>query len=234
MLTPAAGYGFYYFFLCFNKDENMARTLTYKELEQTNNANEKELLHLKQSMKSLQTSLTETERHRLTHETVVECVEILLSQEKFIDIAHDIYSKCKKLLGSTAGYIALIDQSGKSLDVLHLDTGGLLCTVNYESPMPIRGLRKESLQKKVTLYCNNFYRSKWLKYLPKGHLQLQNVLFAPIVIGQNPVGLLGFANKPKEFCLDDISIASSFAKLTAIALSHSKAWQMLKRKPDWH
>jgi len=212
----------------------VARTLTYKELEKSNNSNEKELLQLKQYMDLLQTGLTGTERHLHTHEAIVECVDLLLNQEKFIDIAHDIYCKCKDILGTTAGYVALIDQSGKCLDVLHLDTGGLLCTVNSESSMPIRGLRKETLQKKATLYCNNFNRSKWLKFLPKGHVRLQNVLFAPIVIEQITVGLLGFANKPKDFDQDDIRIASSFAKLAALALSHSKAWRVMKRKPGWH
>jgi GAF domain-containing protein len=212
----------------------MARTLTYKELEKSNNSNEKELLQLKQYMDLLQTSLTGTERHLHTHEAIVECVDLLLRQKKFIDIAHDIYSKCKDILGATTGYVALVDQSGKCLDVLHLDTGGLLCTVNYESPMPIRGLRKEALQKKTSLYCNKFDRSKWMRYLPKGHVQLQNVLFAPIVIEETPAGLLGFANKPKGFDQDDIRIASSFAKLAALALSHSKAWHVMKKKPGWH
>ena len=212
----------------------MARPLTYKELEKSNIATEKELLQLKQHMDLLQTSLTATERHFHTHEAVVECVDLLLRQEKFIDIAHDIYSKCKRILDAKAGYVALIDQSGKYLDVLYLDTGGLQCTVNSESSMPIRGLRKETLQKKTTLCCNNFNRSKWLKFLPRGHITLQNVLFAPIVIEQIPVGLLGFANKSKDFDHDDIRIASSFAQLAALALSNSKAWQVMKRKPGRH
>jgi len=209
----------------------MARALTYEELKKNNNIDEKELLRLKGSLHSLHPNLAATERHHRTHEAVVECVTLLLRQEKFICIAKEIFSKCQEIVGATAGFVALLEESGKRLDVLHLDTGELPCTVNSDSPMPIRGLRKETLQKGVPLCCNNFTSSKWLKFLPKGHMQLQNVLFAPLVIEQIPVGLLGFANKPTDFDLDDMRIATSFARLASLALSNSKAWRMMNKKP---
>jgi len=206
----------------------MARALTFKELEKISNDTGKELHQLKQHLNLLQINIAESERHLHTHEALVECVDLLLNKERFINIAHHIYCKCKGILGATSGYVAVVDQSGKCLDVLHLDTGGMKCTVDYEGTMPIRGLRKETLQKKTCMYCNNFNRSKWLKFLPRGHVQLQNVLFAPLVIEDVSVGLLGFANKSKDFDPEDRRIASSFAKLAALALYHSKAWLVMK------
>jgi|GEM_PF-5572722 len=209
----------------------MARCLTYQELEKNNYDNEKKLLHLEQNMKSLQTSLAGSQRHLLVYYSLLECVEFFLKQPKYIDVARIIYNTCKSIIGAEAGYVALIDEREKFLDVLHLDTGGITCTVKPSSSLPIRGLRKEALQKGTTLCCNDFNKSKWLKFLPKGHVKLQNVLFAPIVIDQTSVGLLVFANKSENFNLEDIHIASAFTKLAALALSKSKAWHFMKRKP---
>ena len=207
----------------------MAQPLTYKKMAKSYKIKTKKLIELEEHMDSLESVSTDTKRHLLAHEAVLECFTLLLQQEKFICIAQEIYRKCKDILGTTSGYVALVEHSGKCLDVIHLDTGGQQCTITYESPMPIRGLRRETLQKGITLCCNNFRTSKWLKFLPKGHVQLHNVLFAPMVIEEVPVGLLGFANKPKDFDQDDMRIATSFAKLTALALSNSKAWHVMKK-----
>jgi transcriptional regulator with GAF, ATPase, and Fis domain len=209
----------------------MARSLTYQELEKINYDNEKKLLHLEQNMKSLQTSLIGSQPKFLVYDALIECVDFFLKQPKFIDTALIIYNKCKSILGTETGFVALVDEREKCLEVLHLDTGGATCTVNPSSPLPIRGLRKETLQKGFSLCCNDFNKSKWRKLLPTGHIKLQNVLFAPIVIDQISVGLLGFANKSKDFNQDDIQIAASFAKLASLALSNSKAWYFMKREP---
>jgi len=209
----------------------MARSLTYQELEKNSYDNEKKLLRLEQNMKSLQTSLASSQRYLLVYYSLIECVDFILKQPKFINVARIIYNTSKSLIGSEAGYVALVDEGEKCLDVLHLDTGGLTCTLTPSSTLPIRGLRKETLLKGTSLCCNDFNKSKWLKLLPKGHVKLQNILFAPIVIDQASVGLLAFANKSGNFGQEDIHIASSFAKLAALALSNSKAWKLLKGKP---
>ena len=35
--------------------------------------------------------------------------------------------------------------------------------------------------------------------MPNGHVQLKNVLFAPLMIEQRAVGVIGLANKPGGF-----------------------------------
>ena len=209
----------------------MARSLTYQELEKINYDIEKKLLHLEQDMKSMQTTLTNSQSKLPVYDALIECVNFFIKQPKFIDTALIIYSKCKSILETETGFVALVDDREKCLDVLHLDTGGTICTVNPSSPLPIRGLRQETLQKGIPLFSNDFNKSKWRILLPAGHIKLQNVLFAPIVIDQISVGLLGFANKSKDFNQDDIHIAASFAKLASLALSNSKAWYFMKREP---
>ena len=51
----------------------------------------------------------------------------------------------------------------------------------------------------VAVYDNDFMNSEWVKFLPKGHVALRNVLFAPLVIEGRAVGLMGLANKKTDF-----------------------------------
>lgn len=206
----------------------MARPLIYDALRKKSKSNGPETIQLKQNLQSLKTCLTAAEKHHRTHVAIVECLDLILRQHAFIDTAKSIFSRCKRILSAQAGFIALIEESGKSLEVVYLDDGGLPTGLQSDSSLPIRGFRQETLQKKTTLSCNNFHKSKWFKLLPKGHIRLDNVLLAPLVIDDVSVGLLGFANKPSDFDEDDIRIASSFAKLTAQALSSSKAWPLLR------
>lgn len=206
----------------------MVQPLTLKENLTRNSLNKQEFHNLKEEFKSLHSCLTSVEKHFKAHSSLVECFEFILKGPTFAEAAENIFSRCKVILGAQAGFVALVDNSSKNLEVLHLDSGGLDIRLHYDKPIPIRGFRQECLQKRITLHCNNFQVSKWLKLLPKGHIRLNNVLLAPLVIEETSVGLLGFANKPMDFDDDDLRIATSFAKLTALTLSRSKAWHLLK------
>lgn len=206
----------------------MVHPLTLKENLTRNSLNKQELHNVKEEFKSLHSCLTSVEKHFKAHSSLVECFEFVLKRPTFAEAAENIFGRCKVILGAQAGFVALVDNSGKHLEVLHLDSGGLETQLQYDKPLPIRGFRKQCLQKRITLHCNNFQLSKWSKLLPKKHIILKNVLLAPLVIEETSVGLLGFANKLVDFDDDDLRIASSFAKLTALTLSSSKAWLLLK------
>jgi transcriptional regulator with GAF, ATPase, and Fis domain len=203
--------------------------MIYEEMNKKNITRKEEIVQIKQNLKPLQQDLDETDKHQLTHAAIIQCVELILNHEPFVVTVRNIFTSCKNILNAQAGYVALIDHTGKYFEVLHLDNGGLPSTINYDSPMPIRGLRQEVLQKKAALFCNDFNKSKWMKLLPRGHARLDNVLFAPLVVEQSPVGLLAFANKKAGFDENDLLIATSFAKLSALSLSNSKAWQVMKK-----
>ena len=206
----------------------MKRSMKYEELHEQKHPGKKEIVQIKQDPTPLQKDLNATDKHWLTHAAIIQCVEHILSQQPFVHAVRNIFTQCKNILEAQAGYVALIEQAGKYLEVIHLDSGGLPSTVNYDSPLPIRGFRQEVLQKGVPLFCNDFNKSKWMKLLPRGHAHLDNVLFAPIVVEQFPMGLLAFANKKAGFDESDILIASSFAKLSALSLANSRAWKVMK------
>jgi GAF domain-containing protein len=132
----------------------------------------------------------------------------VLRYRRFEDAARSIFDSCKKLTGATAGYVALLSRDGAENEVLFLDSGGLPCTVDASLPMPIRGLRAKAYRSDETVYENDFCHSEWVKFLPEGHAQLHNVLFAPLTIEGKTLGLLGLANKPDSCPLQQPDIGS--------------------------
>jgi signal transduction histidine kinase len=64
--------------------------------------------------------------------------------------------------------------------------------------------------------------------LPPGHVRLENVLFAPMVIDGRPIGLLGLGNKPAPFTDHDATLAATFGELIAIALRNNRTLESLR------
>jgi GAF domain-containing protein len=163
---------------------------------------------------------------------LLENYRATLTHQRFIDIARTLYDLCSVLIGSTAGYVALLDETGLENEILFLDSGGLPCTVDPSLPMPIRGLRAEAYRNAEAIYHNNFAESNWVDLMPGGHVKLKNVLFAPLVLKGRTVGVMGFANKPEDFLESDVQLASLFANLAAVLLNKSNAKQRWQNKKD--
>lgn len=156
----------------------------------------------------------------------------LIEQDFFRQTARGIFDTAKTLIGAQSGYVALLSQSGEENEVLFLDAGGLPCTVDPNLPMPVRGLRGESYRLGETVYDNNFANSHWMKFMPEGHVNLDNVLFAPVKSGDKTIGLVGLANKPGGFDDRDARLASSFADSVAISLLSSQSLSIIKQRED--
>ncbi len=109
-----------------------------------------------------------------------------------------------------------------------MDSGGLPCTVDPSLPMPIRGLRAEAYSSGKVAIENDFRQSEWQKFSPKGHVQLNNVLFAPLKIDQRTVGVIGLANKEHGFTKRDAEMSMAFGELASIALANSQMLGMLE------
>ena len=113
-------------------------------------------------------------------------------------------------------------------EVLFLDSGGRPCTVDPSLPMPIRGLRAEAYKSGEAAVENDFPQSEYRKFMPEGHVQLDNVLFAPLMIEQKVVGVIGLANKPGGFTERDREMAMAFGEIASVALANSRMLEMLE------
>ncbi|MCG8615294.1 MAG: GAF domain-containing protein [Desulfobacterales bacterium] len=146
----------------------------------------------------------------------------ILEQRGFTETARAIFDNCKDLIGATSGYVALLSDDGMENEVLFLESGNLPCSVNPELPMPIRGLRAEAYRYNKVVYHNDFMNSEWVDFMPQGHVVLTNVMFAPLIIADKTVGIMGLANKAADFTEADAESAAWFGDLAAIALRNSR------------
>ncbi len=149
--------------------------------------------------------------------------------DEFETAARSIFDACRNVVHATAGYVALLSKDGSQNDVLFLESGGLPCTVDPSLPMPVRGLRAEAYRKRKPVYDNNFSESEWQKYMPEGHVLLENVLFVPLVLDGSAVGLLGLANKEGGFTENDAQLADVFGRQAAVALRNAVNGEVLKK-----
>jgi hypothetical protein len=149
--------------------------------------------------------------------------QALLVHRGFDQAARGLFDACKEITGATAGYVALLSADGSENEVLFLDAGGRDCTVDPKLPMPIRGLRSRAYEEGRAVYDNRFASSHWMRFMPRGHVTLDNVMFAPLMIKERAVGLIGLANKPGGFTDRDAVLASTFGELASVALRERRA-----------
>ncbi|MBF0100445.1 MAG: GAF domain-containing protein [Desulfobacterales bacterium] len=77
------------------------------------------------------------------------------------------------------------------------------------------------------MYNNDFMNSKWVEYMPEGHVLLRNVMFAPLNLEGKTVGL---ANKPSDFTDDDAEIATVFGDIAASHWLTVGTWTSSERR----
>jgi len=183
---------------------------------------------LKQMTIAAKDSNAELQQRQNEIEALQEASRGILSTHNFPDAALHIFHACRRLIGARAGYVALMSPDGAENEVLFLFSGGLPCTVDPSLPMPIRGLRNEAYTKATAVYENSFRASPWMQYMPPGHVDLENVLFAPLLIEGKAVGVIGLANKTGGFDDRDARLANSFGELAAIALQNSRLLESLE------
>ncbi len=176
--------------------------------------------------------IDEYQKISIEYDALLKSSRAILKNEDFVTAAQEIFNYCKLVTGATSGYVALLSDDGSENEVLFLDSGGLECTVDENLPMPIRGLRSRAYFLKKGVYDNDFDNSEWLKYMPEGHMYLENVLFAPLIIENNVLGLIGLANKAEGFNDRDVSFISTLGDIAALSLRNSNNTDLLKASEE--
>ena len=176
----------------------------------------------KQAEEALKSAL-ETARSREREISALnEAARAVLEHRRFEDAAEVIFDCCRRLTGIVSGYVATKSPDGKENELLFFDSGERHCTVDRNLPLPIRDLHAEAYNQKRTVYENHFLESRWMKHIPEGHTQINNVLFSPMFLEEEAVGGIGIANKPGGFNENDARLCSAFSELASIAFRNSK------------
>jgi PAS domain S-box-containing protein len=186
----------------------------------------------RQAEEALRRALGESQQRQAEVSALLRGSQAVLEYQEFADAARAIFDACKDLIGATAGYVALLSEDGAENEVLFLDAGGRPCTVDPMRPMPVRGLREVAYRTGKAIYDNEFATGRWTSYMPAGHVTLENVMFAPLVIEGQAVGLLGLANKHGGFTDNDARMAGAFGELAAIALHNSRTLESLENSEE--
>ncbi|NCC23818.1 MAG: response regulator [Deltaproteobacteria bacterium] len=172
--------------------------------------------------------LDEATRRNLEMEALLQASRSVLRTADFTDSARAVFDACKSVTGARAGYVALLSPDGHENEVLFLDSGKAPCTVDPSLPMPIRGLRAEAYATGRVVFENDFMHSPWMEFMSKGHVAMRNVLFAPLNVEGQVVGIMGLANKPGNFTENDARLAGLFGDFAAMSLRNARAMDRLR------
>ena len=169
-------------------------------------------------------------REKRNNESIIleKAAITVLKNTDFNISARKVFNYAKEITGAVSGYVALLSDDGSENELLFLDDGGLSCSVDPDLPMPIRGLRAVAYNTGKAVMDNDFMNSEWAEYMPDGHCNLKNVLFAPLNIEGKVVGIIGLANKEKNFNRNDLRISELLGSITAMALINSKSKKQLE------
>ena len=137
------------------------------------------LMTLERELKEANDKITRIEYES---QKLLDAAALVQKSEDFPTAARAVFDIAKDLTGASSGYVALLSEDGSENEVLFLDAGGLPCTVDKGLPMPIRGLREVAYRENRPAYDNGFMTSEWVRYMPEGHVVMDNVLFGPLVI----------------------------------------------------
>jgi PAS domain S-box-containing protein len=186
----------------------------------------------KRSEEKLASTVSELQKANAETNALLVSARALLEHRDFQESAQIIFQQCRQLVGATAGYIGLLDRTEQVNEMLFLHSGMLVCNVDSSLPMPIRGFREEVYRTRMTAYENSFENSKWVNLLPAGHVTLENVMFAPLILAGKAVGLLGLANKPGGFTDEDARLCAAFAEFAALGLLNSRTLESLEHSEE--
>ena len=180
----------------------------------------------------LETALDDARRSAVETRALLDGARSVLESRTFPEVAQRIFAASCAAVGATAGYVALLSEAGDENEVLFLEPGGLSCDVDPDLPMPVRGLRERAYREGRVVWENDFAHTDWAELLPAGHVELRNVLFAPLLVDEKPVGVIGLANKAGDFSAQDARLAGAFGNLAAIAFERSQAEETLRQSEE--
>jgi PAS domain S-box-containing protein len=203
-----------------------ARNIPYKG-KMVREVEFRDITKQKRDEESLRQAFEDSQKSARQRKSLFDAARTVLTRDDFATTARHIFDSASKTIGSTAGYVALLSDDGEENELLFLEAGGRSCSVKPDLPMPIRGLRAEAYKDNRVVYDNDFMHSRWMEFMPKGHVRLDNVLFAPLVVENVTKGIMGLANKPGGFIEEDASVAEAFGDLAAIALRNSSMLEQL-------
>ncbi|MDP4128502.1 MAG: PAS domain S-box protein, partial [Bacillota bacterium] len=176
-------------------------------------------------------TLTESQQREAEVKALFEATRSVLKCQDYKSTTKEIFYSCLSLVGATAGYMMLWDNN-QCYDVQHIELGGQNCTCDLQLPSTIRGIKTEVYNSKKAVYNNDFVNCEWQELIPEGHVRIDNVLYAPLMLNNKVIGFLVLGNKPGGFSDNDTELISVFCELIAIVLHNNQTLESLKASEE--
>lgn len=190
------------------------------------------LRDLKHNEESLKRALGESKRREQQITALFESSKAVLKYRDFDESARTIIEQCKSATAAACGYISLRHKNGGWNNIVVPDSDGRTCHFNADLPDALRETREIAAGSGKAAYWNGVKSSEYSDSQPREHADIDNVLFAPLRIGDQVVGLLGIANKPGGFGDDDAQVVSAFAEIASIAFNSNRVLETLERSEE--
>jgi diguanylate cyclase (GGDEF)-like protein/PAS domain S-box-containing protein len=159
---------------------------------------------------------------------LLEASRAVLVYRDFEPAARAILEACKNLIGAGVGYVGLMNEDGTRDNVLFSNPDDFPWDEHLEQSRPTRELRAEAYLAGEAMYLNDLLAASDGDVRTGAFPAVQNILFAPLSVEGNSVGLLAFGNKAEGFTEEDARMASAFGELAAVSLESSRALQALE------
>ena len=134
----------------------------------------------------------------------------------------ELFDSCRRLLGAEAGYVVL--REGGVSRTLSVRIGEQRCLLEPRGGAG-GALHARAFESGQVVVDNDLPASS---ELPDGHVAINNVLIAPMLLDGAVLGLLTVGNKEGGFSRQDQRVAAGFAELAAIALQNGKMLEALQ------
>jgi PAS domain S-box-containing protein len=181
----------------------------------------------KRAEEALRNIINETNERREEITALLESTRYVLEHKDFGEASRAVYDLCKRLVGASSGFLALLDDSGTRAHLLFADARQLP-EIDGPAEMPVSGLQDRAFRSGRAIFYNDILADKTAEKLPEGHPAIENIMYAPLVIDAEPEGLLAFADKRGGFTNRDALMASAFSEIVALALRGSRMTEALR------
>ena len=183
----------------------------------------------KRAEEALAGALEEAQRRAEEVSALLMAARAALEQPSFDAAARVILDSCKKLLGAPSGFVARTESEGSKHQIIWADSEALSRDPDFHLPQPVRSMFAEAYRSRRPVVAKSIPEGERGEVLTPWLGEAENVLLAPLLIGEGGAGLIGLSNKPGGFTDDDARLAGAFAEMASVALLNSKAAELLRR-----
>jgi PAS domain S-box-containing protein len=186
----------------------------------------------KQAEEALADALGQARRRAEEVSALLAASRTVLEQHSFNIAAKAIFDACNKLVGAGAGFVGLSGSDESKLSLAYPGsceaTQASAGTFEIQGDGPLAG----ALRDRRTVMSNGASASQGSEQRSAAPAVSDNALFAPLVIGDEVMGVLCLSNKPGGFSDDDARLATAFAEMASVALLNSRTLDLLEKNQE--